>query len=481
MWLCYLLVNNFGWAIILFTLLVKVAMFPLNLKQQKNMAKSQLFLPRVKEIQTKYRNNPQRQQEELAKLQKEGYSPMGGCGSMLLTMLLLFGVIDVVYKPMTHMEHLDWTSSGAVNAVVARAKQIDYATTLLANKDDLKVYLEYIDDPSTLTIMTQETIDTLTEEAKKNAVVRPQVVIEDKEFNVTKAKEAVDFNKNSVMSTYGITEEQWGKLTSISDDTMNQLLDKNSRLSNQIKSELNMSKNSNFISLRQELNALRIYGNHKDAFLDLPVNSEVFDKLDNLSGNMTFLGLDLGAIPTLGWNETIIIPILSFIICLIQTIISQIIQKKSSPEMANTGGIGMKIFIFIMPLFSLYIAFIVPAGVGFYWAVSYLFGIVQSIVTYKVWSPEKLREQAAQAMKDKKLAVEATATITDVDSDGNTVTRKEKLSNLSQKELKEYQRKKIEEARRQDALKYGDEDIPDLPPLEDETDEDESDENNNKE
>ena len=56
MWVCYLLVNNFGLAIIIFTFIVKAAMFPLNIKQQKNMAASQLFQPKVQEIQKKYKN-----------------------------------------------------------------------------------------------------------------------------------------------------------------------------------------------------------------------------------------------------------------------------------------------------------------------------------------------------------------------------------------------------------------------------------------
>ena len=74
MWVCYLLVNNFGLAIIIFTFIVKAAMFPLNIKQQKNMAASQLFQPKVQEIQKKYKNDKQKQQEELAKLQQQGYN-----------------------------------------------------------------------------------------------------------------------------------------------------------------------------------------------------------------------------------------------------------------------------------------------------------------------------------------------------------------------------------------------------------------------
>ena len=98
---------SIGIAILVFTFIVKLAMLPLAIKQQKNSAKSAIFAPKVREIQQKYKNNQEKQQQELAKLQQQGYSPMGGCGTMVITFLLLFGVLDVVYKPMTHIKHMD--------------------------------------------------------------------------------------------------------------------------------------------------------------------------------------------------------------------------------------------------------------------------------------------------------------------------------------------------------------------------------------
>ncbi|MCH5200531.1 MAG: membrane protein insertase YidC [Oscillospiraceae bacterium] len=465
MWACYLLVNNFGLAIIIFTVIVKAATFPLFLKQQKNMAKSLLFTPKVREIQQKYRNNRDKQQEELAKLQKEGYNPMGGCGTMLLTFLILFGVIDVVYKPMTHMEHLDWGDSGAVSAIVTRAKQTDYALTLLSNPDDLQVYLDFTENgDSALKIITQDYLDSLAEGAKENYSVQEQVTIPaEANFNINDAKAAIEYNKESVMATYNITEEQWKLLTNLSDDTVASLIDNTSRLSKEVKSALSMSKNATFASLRQELAALRVYTQHKEAFSDLAVTQETLDKLDRLSSNMQFLGLDLGETPGFEF-PLLIIPILSLLMSIAQTIISQIIQKKTNPEMAQQQGCA-KYVLFIMPLFSLYIAFQVPAGVGFYWAISYVFGIIQSLVIYKFWPTEKLKEQARLELEKKSGAIQATATVVDIDEKGNEVKVTRKMSDMSAKELKEYQRKKLEEARKADAEKYGDEDIPDLPPL----------------
>ena len=98
---------SIGVAILVFTFIVKLAMLPLSIKQQKNTAKSAIFAPKVREIQQKYKNNQEKQQVELAKLQQQGYKPMGGCGTMVITFLLLFGVLDVVYKPMTHIKHMD--------------------------------------------------------------------------------------------------------------------------------------------------------------------------------------------------------------------------------------------------------------------------------------------------------------------------------------------------------------------------------------
>lgn len=471
MWACYLLVNNFGWAIIIFTVLIKAAMFPLTLKQQKNMAKSQLFTPKVKEIQQKYRNNQEKLQEEMGKLQKEGYNPMGGCGTMLVTFLILFGVIDVVYKPMTHMEHLNWGDSTAVSTIVARAKQTDYALTLLANEDDLQIYLDYLSDPNTLTIRTQKDIDALTDEAKATADIQEQVVIpEEREFDINKAKAEIVYTKNDIMTKYGITEEQWNRLSSLTDETVATLADGKSRLSAQVKNSLNMAKNGSFVSLRQELAALRVYTDHKEAFADIAITQEAMDKLDNLSNNMQFAGLDLGATP--GFElPLILIPILSLIMSLAQMIISQIIQKKTNPDMPEQPGCA-KFTLYIMPLFSLYIAFQVPAGVGFYWAMSYLFGILQSLVVYKFWPTEKLKEQARKELEKKNVNLTATATVVDIDEQGNEIKVSKKMTDMSAKEIKEYQRKKLEEARKADAEKYGDENIPELPPIDDDNDDD---------
>ena len=72
----YKLLPNYGWDIILFTLLINIVKIPLQTSQQKSMAKMSAFQPMIAEIQTKYKDKPEKQQEEMLKLQQDyGYNP----------------------------------------------------------------------------------------------------------------------------------------------------------------------------------------------------------------------------------------------------------------------------------------------------------------------------------------------------------------------------------------------------------------------
>ena len=103
----YKLLPSYGWDIIIFTLLINIVKIPLQLSQQKSMAKMSAFQPMMMEIQTKYKDKPEKQQAELMKLQQDfGYKPTAGCMPMLLNFLVMFGVIGVVYNPLERIFHI---------------------------------------------------------------------------------------------------------------------------------------------------------------------------------------------------------------------------------------------------------------------------------------------------------------------------------------------------------------------------------------
>ena len=106
----YGIVNNYGIAIIIFTLIVKGIMLPISIKQQKTMKKSAKIQKEAKEIQEKYSNDQVRQSQELMDLYKrENMSPFSGCLSSILQIVLILSVFYLVSSPLTYMKKIDST------------------------------------------------------------------------------------------------------------------------------------------------------------------------------------------------------------------------------------------------------------------------------------------------------------------------------------------------------------------------------------
>jgi len=256
------------------------------------------------------------------------------------------------------------------------------------------------------------------------------------------------FGEVTEVSVTNAQREQIGKYIAANITTLTGV---DSRLSDQLKSAIR-NTTPRYGSLQRELHSVMQYTRSPDAFSTLP--SDVRAKMDKLSRNMNFLGIHLGETPQFGEiNGLWLLAILSFIFSAAQITVQQYIQKRSMPDAPKAPG--MKFMFVMMPMFSLFIVFSVPAGAGLYWTVSYLIMIAQSIIIYKFWPPEKMREEARARVEAKLGAVAVTATIVDVDDEGNEFVRTEKLSDMSAKEQKEYFRKKIEAARKADLEKYG--------------------------
>ncbi len=313
--------NNYIVALILFTLVTKVIMFPLSIKQQKSTAQMAVFKPKLDEIQKKFANDKNRQNEEMMKLYTEyGYNPSSGCLPLLIQFPILFGLIDVIYKPLTHVFS---ASSSALNSATEIAKN------LLGNA-----------------------------------------------FSVTNAEVSI-------------------------------------------------------------INAVK---ENASAFAKVFTSAEL-ESISNF--DMTFLGLDLSATPTFGWNILMIIPILAGITMVAQTFFT----TKLSGSAQVTGGSG-NVMMYSMSLFTVVFTFSVPAGVGLYWIVSNILAIGQSFILNKIYNPQKLAAEyekkiaAIEEAKKKKVKVE-------VNKDGKKQVVEKTLSD------KEINRMRLAKARELDAEKYG--------------------------
>ena len=103
----YDLFGSYGWALIVFTVAVRLLSFPLQIGQQKNTARMAAYRPMIEEIQKKYAKDREKQNEELMRLQQEyGYNPTAGCLPMFVNFYIMFGVIEAVYYPLQHILHI---------------------------------------------------------------------------------------------------------------------------------------------------------------------------------------------------------------------------------------------------------------------------------------------------------------------------------------------------------------------------------------
>ena len=103
----YGLINNYGIAIILFTVIIKIVLLPLSIKQQKTMKKSSELQEKMKVIQFKYKNDPEKMNQEMMSLYKsENMSPFSGCLTAIVQLLLLLSIFYLVRSPLTFMEKI---------------------------------------------------------------------------------------------------------------------------------------------------------------------------------------------------------------------------------------------------------------------------------------------------------------------------------------------------------------------------------------
>lgn len=271
-----ILSNQYFLAIVIFTLLTRLIMLPLNVRQQKTVAKTSRLQPKIAKIQKKYPNpNPKeraKMSEEMEALyEREGHNPMSmGCGTMIFQMVFLMGIVGIIYYPLSYI-----IGMGGIDGV---------ADELYKTVQGLGYEGAYI-----------------------------------------------------------------------------------------------------------QLGILENWGEFKDAliagFPDL-FNAANCQSIEAFRSGMYIGSLDMTAIPHWKDGAIVLIPIVSFLTSLGSTIISALIQKKNNPA---AGGQMMQMIMMslMMPLFSLFIAFQVPAAVGFYWIISNVVAILQQVYIAFVHPPRK--------------------------------------------------------------------------------------------
>ena len=114
----YDLVQNYGLSIILFTIIVKLILMPLQAKSQRAMKKQQKIQPIIAELQKKYENDKQKLQTEMMKVYKEnGVSMTGGCLPLLIQFPILIGLYSVIRRPVTYIKGINFADESVLERV----------------------------------------------------------------------------------------------------------------------------------------------------------------------------------------------------------------------------------------------------------------------------------------------------------------------------------------------------------------------------
>lgn len=425
---CYYVCKNYGIALLLFTILTRLIIFPLNIKQQKSTARMSMLQPKLQELQKKYAKNQQKLQEEQMNLYAQaGVNPMASCLPMIISIVILFALIPVIYGPLTYVSNADKDDLTSSNNMISNLYVV---SAEVKSKDTTieKLLKGYTDKGA----------------SEEEAYEKLEKLIKDDEKYPKSAK---------ALSSEGKTE-----------DVMNAI-----KLHNDIdKFILNEEYfSTNLIQSRPELMTFVFTEKENGVYADI-LPSSVKDAADDF--NYSIFGLFLGKIPSVK-DLSILIPIISCLLQFLVTIVSQRFSKKNNPDMQQNMGCAMNVMLYGMPLFSLWIGFSYPAGLGLYWCYSSLFALAQTVVLNKIYTPEHVAELvqkdiAKQKKKGKPTLMEKMAEAQMIQAGKDPAEIKKALSSdgedddepkkKSKSELKDEQRKRLNEARKRMAEKYGD-------------------------
>lgn len=192
---------------------------------------------------------------------------------------------------------------------------------------------------------------------------------------------------------------------------------------------------------------------------------DVLDRIMHF--DMKFAGIDFGAVPELGFNLLVLIPIFSGITAFLMTIITMKQQSRNGQQMQG----AMKYMMYFTPLMSVWIGFTLPAGVGVYWIVANIVQIGITLVLGQIYTPEKLAtmtdknsEKTKERMRKKREKLEAYNKLMEAKGKAPKSIASEKTISNENSEVdttslkeKELAKLRLAEARKKMAEKYGDE------------------------
>lgn len=176
----YEIVNNYGLAIILFSVLLKLLLLPLTIKQQKTFKKSQKLQGKLKEIQDKYSNNPEKLNQEMMDLyRREKLSPFSGCLSSIIQIILLLAMFYLVSKPLTYMKKVEQSQINDFKDIIAEEQGENSINTMYPEISIIKYINNKINFDNVENVEKVEENTNIVENSEENTDIEKENIIEE--------------------------------------------------------------------------------------------------------------------------------------------------------------------------------------------------------------------------------------------------------------------------------------------------------------
>ncbi len=343
--------GNYILALLAFTLVMKIVLFPLAIKQQKNSVRQARLRPKEEAIRAKYagrtdKPTQQKMQQEIMEMyQKEKFSPFSGCMPLLLQLPLLLILYSIVRLPLQYTARYEPSEIENLEKAYVLHEYYekqnggsDEGYTLAAGENGAFVLTGFADGSThTVTVTAANSVYTITDNAVEENEGKSQARLEQSKL-VTPLRERAE----EYAAWYDIVSGTAGS--------------------------------GEALSLATRPPQFSLFGG----------------------------AIDLGDQPSFSPITWLIsIPVLVFV----TSLGGQFITKKFTYQPgAQENQSSMRLMTFIMPLFSVYISFLVPAALAVYWILQNLVSPLQQILVAKLYPVPKLTPEELKKAKDEYLA-----------------------------------------------------------------------------
>ena len=158
----YKLIPNYAVSIIVFTVILRFIMLPMAIKQQKSLAKTSAYQPYINEINKKFSKNPAKRNEELQKFYKNhNINPAAGCLPMFLPLIILFGMMDVIYRPLTHILHIPQQTIDSAMEIFKNTTSVALNSRKAAMSMQLNLINDLLKTPEKYSILGSDVVESI--------------------------------------------------------------------------------------------------------------------------------------------------------------------------------------------------------------------------------------------------------------------------------------------------------------------------------